>query len=132
MALRGAAERAAALGSHQQAIAFLEHALAVSPEAADRADLHERALASAMELLSGEVAERHGLGALEARRELGDRVGIALATAAYALAIAFFGTEGEPLLKILRPGLGGVLRPRGDPGRRRADAAAGDRVQLHP
>ncbi len=48
VALRGAAERAVALGSHAQAIAFLEHALAVSPDAADRADLHERALASAL------------------------------------------------------------------------------------
>ena len=33
IALRGAAERAAALGSHEQAIAFLEQALAVSPDA---------------------------------------------------------------------------------------------------
>jgi tetratricopeptide (TPR) repeat protein len=103
VALRGAAERAAALGSHAQAIVFLEHALAVSPDPADQADLHERALASAMQGLVGEVAERHGLGALEARRELGDREQIALATAAYAGAIAFFGTEGEPLLKILLP-----------------------------
>ena len=103
VALRGAAERAVALGSHTQAIAFLEHALAISPDPADRADLHERARASAMQELVAEVAERHGLGALEARRELGDRVGIALATAAYAHAISFFGTEGEPLLKILLP-----------------------------
>jgi tetratricopeptide (TPR) repeat protein len=103
VALRGAAERAVALGSHVQAIAFLEHALAVSPDAGDRADLHERARASAMQGLVGKVAERHGLGALEARRELGDRAEIALATAAYAQAIAFFGTDGEPLLKILLP-----------------------------
>ncbi|MGZ8502154.1 MAG: ATP-binding protein, partial [Candidatus Limnocylindrales bacterium] len=103
VALRGAAERAAALGSHQQAIAFLEHALAVSPDAADRADLHERALASAMTGLSGDVAERHGLGALEARRELGDREQIALATAAYARAVAFFGTDGERVLAIVQP-----------------------------
>ena len=60
---------------HQQAIAFLEHALAVSPDAADRADLHERARASAHAGPVAEVAERHALGAVEARRELGDRHG---------------------------------------------------------
>ncbi len=103
VALRGAAERAAALGSHTQAIAFLEHALAVSPAAADRADLHERALASAMQGLVGEVAERHGLGALESWRELGDRERIAFALAHLAEAIAQFGAEPERVLKLLLP-----------------------------
>jgi class 3 adenylate cyclase len=103
VALRGAAERAVALGSHTQAITFLEHALSVSPEPADRADLHERALASALQGLVAEVAERHGLGALEARRELGDREAIALATAAYAGAIGQYGTDSDRLLAILLP-----------------------------
>jgi class 3 adenylate cyclase len=71
VALRGAAERAATLGSHEQAITFLERALAVSTDAADRVDLHERALASALQGLVGEVAERHALGALEGRRSSG-------------------------------------------------------------
>ena len=103
VALRGAAERAAALGSLAQAIAFLEHALAVSVDPADRADLHERALASAMQGLVGEVAERHALGALEARRELGDREAIALATAEYARAIWQYTTDGDRVLEILLP-----------------------------
>ena len=103
VALRGAAERAAALGAHTQAIAFLEHALAVSPAVADRADLHERALASALQGLVAEVAERHGLGALQARREVGDREGIALATAAYSGAIGFFDTDRTRCLEILLP-----------------------------
>ena len=103
VALRAAAERAAALGAHEQAIAFLEHALAVNPEAADRADLHERALASAMEGLSQEVAERHGLGVVQARRELGDRQATALALARYALVFQFFGTDGEKILTVVRP-----------------------------
>jgi class 3 adenylate cyclase len=103
VALRGAAERAAALGSHEQAIAFLEHALAVSPGAADRADLHGRAYASALEGLVPEVAERHARGALEARRELGDREQIAEATAAYARAIGRSGIEEARMLEVLLP-----------------------------
>jgi len=103
VALRGAAERAVALGGHTQAIAFLEHALAVSPGAADRAEIHERALESAMQGLVAEVAERHGLGALEARRQLGNREAIALATAAYTGAIGFFAADRTRCLDILLP-----------------------------
>jgi class 3 adenylate cyclase len=103
VALRGAAERAATLGAHTQAIAFLERALAVSPDPTDRADLHERARASAMNGLSAEVAERHALGVVEAQRELGDRPAIALATANYAEAIGFFGTDGQRILAVVRP-----------------------------
>ncbi len=103
VALRGAADRAAALGSHTQAIRFLEHALAVSREASDRVDLHERALASALQGLVGEVAERHALGALEARRDLGHREAIAMATAEYVGAIEEFGTDSDRALAIIQP-----------------------------
>jgi len=103
IALRGAAERAVTLGSHAQAIAFLEHALTVSAEPVDRADLHERAFASARQGLVAEVTERHALGALEARRELGDREGIALATAEYGRAIAQYGGSPDRILGILVP-----------------------------
>jgi class 3 adenylate cyclase len=106
VALRGAAERAAALGAHTQAITFLEHALAVTRDPADRADLHERALASAQQMLGAEVAEvaeRHALGALEARREIGDRSDIALAMAAYAGASVVFGRTNPRALEQLQP-----------------------------
>jgi class 3 adenylate cyclase/tetratricopeptide (TPR) repeat protein len=103
VALRGAAERAAALGSHQQAIAFLEHALAVSPAAADRADLHERALASATQGLDLEIGPRHALAALEARRELGDRAEIASATAAYAASLTEMNLGDPRALEFLLP-----------------------------
>jgi tetratricopeptide (TPR) repeat protein len=103
VALRGAAERAVALGSHPQAIAFLDHALAVSPEPVDRAELHERALASALQGLDPQVMERHALGALEARRELGDRTQIALATAAYARTLRQHGGGGDRLLEFALP-----------------------------
>ena len=103
VALRSAADRAASLGSHTQAITFLEHALRVSPDATDRADLHERALASAMQGLTAEVAERHALGALAARRELGHGEKIALATAAYAAAIWQYSNDGDRMLEVMTP-----------------------------
>jgi class 3 adenylate cyclase len=100
VALRGAAERAATLGSHAQAIAFLEHALAISPAATDRADLHERALSSALQGLDAELAERHAVGAVEARRELGDRAAIAAAMAGWARSTWAFGSGGQRTLEI--------------------------------
>ncbi len=103
VALRGAADRAAALGSHAQAITFIDRALAVSPEAADRAELHERARVSALEGLVAEVAERHAMGSLEARRELGERLGIARATAAYAETVGTFSSDNDRLLEIIEP-----------------------------
>jgi len=103
LALRGAAERAAVLGAHTQAIAFLEHALAMTGDPADRADLHQRALLSAQEILSTEASDRHALGALEARREIGDRNEIALATAAYSSASAIFGVHNPQALGLLQP-----------------------------
>jgi hypothetical protein len=103
VALRAAADRAATLGSHAQAIAFLEHALRVSTDPSDRADLHERALASANRSLVPAIAERHALGALEARRELGDREAIALAVAEYAKTMASWGSRDDRLLEIVLP-----------------------------
>ncbi len=95
LALRAAAERAAALGSHEQAITFLEQALEVTTDPADRADLHQRALTSAQEGISADVAMRHAEGQLAARRELGDREAIALATADYARTVS--SMEGDPV-----------------------------------
>jgi class 3 adenylate cyclase len=73
LALRGAAERAAALGSHEQAIALLEQALEITTTLTDRADLERRAFYSAAEGTSAPVARRHGEAAVAAFRELGDR-----------------------------------------------------------
>ena len=103
VALRGAAERAAALGSHAQAIAFLERAIEVSPAPVDRADLHARAWASAMQGIDAGVAERHAMGALAARRLLDDREATAQAAAEVAETISFFGGERERALALLRP-----------------------------
>ena len=88
LALRGAAERAAALGSHEQAVSLLEQAIEVAVDPTDRAELHERAKASAEQGLVDATVERHALGALEAWREVGDRRAIARATADYTWTVA--------------------------------------------
>ncbi len=87
VALRGAAERAASLGSDTQAITLLEKALTVSPSPADRADLHDRALNSACAAWTSTLRIEHGAAALEARRELDDRHLTALAAGAYGKAL---------------------------------------------
>ena len=87
VALRGAAERAAALGSHEQAITFYEQALDVTTDAADRAELLERAFESSFEALDTQRDFRLADAALAARRELGERPAIASAIARLAGAI---------------------------------------------
>ena len=79
IALRGAAERAASLGSHEQALAFLEQALEVTMDPADRADLHDRARISAGQALRPDVGVRHAERAVAERRKTGDRNAIAAA-----------------------------------------------------
>ena len=80
-ALRAAAARAAALGGHAQAVAFLEQALEITTDAADRAALHASALAEASEDDDAVVMLRHAEAAVLERRRTGDRAGIALAIA---------------------------------------------------
>ena len=101
IALRGAADRAASLGAHEQALTFLDHALVISPAAADRADLNERALASARQGLVADVAIRYALGAVEALRELGDRERTAEATAEYGAVLAFYSASEERAAAVL-------------------------------
>ncbi|MEX2546993.1 MAG: adenylate/guanylate cyclase domain-containing protein [Chloroflexota bacterium] len=103
VALRGAAERAAALGSHEQAVTFLEQALEATTDPADRADLHERALVSTDQGLDVAADLRHAEGALAARRELGDRPAIALAVAAHARVIRSSLGEPDRALELLLP-----------------------------
>jgi class 3 adenylate cyclase/tetratricopeptide (TPR) repeat protein len=103
LALRGAADRAAALGSHEQAVTFYEQALTVAGDPADRAELHERALASARQGLTEATAVRHAEGALAARRELGDRPAIARAVADLGRTLRFVLGEPDKALELLLP-----------------------------
>ena len=65
IALRGAGERAAALGAHDQAVTFLEQALAVTADPSERAPLLELAAASANVGASPELAERYAREAID-------------------------------------------------------------------
>ena len=76
LALRGAAERAAALGSHDQVFAFLDQALSVTTEEKARgelAELLEASGAAIAELGRYEEAHQRLDAAIAAQRELGDR-----------------------------------------------------------
>jgi class 3 adenylate cyclase/tetratricopeptide (TPR) repeat protein len=72
LALRGAAERAAALGSNEQAVMFLRQALTVTTDETERADLLDRAGVDATAAGRYVVAEELLSQALEIRRELED------------------------------------------------------------
>jgi class 3 adenylate cyclase/tetratricopeptide (TPR) repeat protein len=84
LALKAAAERAAGLGSHDQAVAYLTQAIGVTTDPAERADLLERAA------VSSSVGGRHGeaetlfRGAIEAHEARGDRSATARAIAGLA------------------------------------------------
>jgi class 3 adenylate cyclase/tetratricopeptide (TPR) repeat protein len=71
LALGAAAERAAALGAHDQAIRHLEQALGITTDPRDRAPLLDRAAIAATATATSD-AERYAKAAIEAYRELGD------------------------------------------------------------
>jgi class 3 adenylate cyclase/tetratricopeptide (TPR) repeat protein len=87
IALRAAAERAADLGAHQQAVTFYEQALTVTTDPIEEADLHERAAVSASTLQRIGPAEEHFRSALGRRASLDDRAAEATATARYGSAL---------------------------------------------
>ena len=104
IALRGAAERAAALGSHEQAITFLDQALEVTTQPEDRAELHERAMASARQGLKPDVVLRHAEGALAERRRTPDRPATAAAIAAHAMVVNLFFGDPDRALALVKDG----------------------------
>ena len=84
VALRSAAERAADLGAHEQAVTFYDQALTVTADPVEAAGLHERAAQSAAAIQHADDAEAHFRAALERRATINDR-------AAEARTIARFG-----------------------------------------
>ncbi len=81
LALRGAAERAATLGAHDQAVAYLEQALSVTTDSGEQADLLERAATSADAGARYDAAADYARRAKVARASSGDRLGAGRAQA---------------------------------------------------
>ena len=77
VALRGAADRAAGLHSHEQALAYLVQALEVSPEAADRAELLDRVGAAAEACGRYEASDAYLREAVDIWRRVGDQAATA-------------------------------------------------------
>jgi class 3 adenylate cyclase/tetratricopeptide (TPR) repeat protein len=75
IALRAAADRAASLGAHAQAVSHIKRALGITVEPAERAELLERAALSAIAAADPD-AERYAREALAARESIGDPGGI--------------------------------------------------------
>jgi predicted ATPase len=103
LALLSAADRAAALAAHAQALAYYEQALAVAGEDTDRVAIHARALDSAMAVGSYETAERHGRDALDIARASGDRESAARVLGDLGMAISR-ASHPERALELLEAG----------------------------
>jgi len=82
IALRSAAERAAALGSHEQAVGSIRQALTVTTDPAEEAEMLERAGDSASAAAHHDEADAFMSQAVELYHQLGDRPGIVRTTAA--------------------------------------------------
>ncbi len=80
LALRGAADRAVALGAHESAIVHWERARTVTADPAEEADLLEKIGYSQRDLGRFTVSEAAFRDALERYRALGDRIGVARAS----------------------------------------------------
>jgi len=79
IALRGAADRASALGAHDQAMGFLNQAIAVSRDSAEQAGMRLDAGAAAVLAARDDAAETLLAGAIADYRGLGDLRGVARA-----------------------------------------------------
>jgi len=102
IALRAAAERAIALGSHDQAVTLLRQALTVTTDPAETAELHERAGEMASTAGRHDDAEAFLLRATELDRERGDRTATARAIAALGRA-RLTAKRTDEALAVLEP-----------------------------
>jgi tetratricopeptide (TPR) repeat protein len=82
IALRAAAERAVALGAHDQAVMFYEQAVGVTPEKAEQAELWAKAGQAASRAARHARAEELFTNAIGLYTAVGDRTGAAAATGA--------------------------------------------------
>jgi len=94
LALKGAAERAAALHSYDQAVALLLQAAEMTPDIRESGDLLEQAAAFVLDIGNTELAVRVAERGLAARRELGDAEKIIEASARMANVLSL--DRGDP------------------------------------
>jgi class 3 adenylate cyclase/tetratricopeptide (TPR) repeat protein len=102
IALKAAAERAAALGAHDQTVAFLTQALTVTADPAGRAELLELAGEEASAAGRHDQAEALLRNALDLRRAMGDRAATARTIAALASALSGI-FRADAALEVLEP-----------------------------
>ena len=101
IALQGAATRAAALGSHDQAVTFLDQALTVTTDPTDRAELLLTAAEFARQAGRFERAEQFAREGLEVARAVGSHelAGQATAQLVELLVAVFHGEEAAALIE---------------------------------
>jgi class 3 adenylate cyclase/tetratricopeptide (TPR) repeat protein len=95
VALLAAADRAISLHSHRQALNYLEQALTVTQDPAQRGAIHERIVVSSEYAGLIDMPADHGRRAMEAYREAGDEVGRLRAATAMARDLIGFHLEDE-------------------------------------
>ena len=101
IALKAAATRAASLGGQEQAASFLEQALTVTTDPAERADILDEAALAARLASRWAHAEDLARRAVDSRRELGDRPATAksIAQLAFLLGSQYKNEESHELLE---------------------------------
>jgi class 3 adenylate cyclase/tetratricopeptide (TPR) repeat protein len=97
IALRGAAERAIALGSHDQALVFLQQAVTVTADPAEEAELVEQAGEAASAGAHDDQAESLLRRAIDLQRRRGDRPAIARTTAVLGRALLLPFRTGQAI-----------------------------------
>ena len=102
LALKGAADRAESLGSHEQAIMLLLDAVNASSDVRERGDLLERASALGLDTANTELGLRVAQQELAARRELADAAKILEATASLARALNLQRGDAQAAFDVLK------------------------------
>jgi class 3 adenylate cyclase/tetratricopeptide (TPR) repeat protein len=127
LAFRGAAERSAALGAHEQAVAHVQRALEVATDPADRIGLLVLAAESASSAGHAESARSFAEQAVAAAGETGDQVGVATARGVLATTL-MDAAEIAPATRVLEMALEALPAEGADEVRARllADLARAD------
>jgi class 3 adenylate cyclase/tetratricopeptide (TPR) repeat protein len=104
IALRAAVDRATALHDLRGALAYIDQALPITPEAVDQAGLHERAAPLAAEAAQFPRATEHARAAAEIYAAGGDRLGVVRAKAREAF-VQLAEHQDQTAISLLREAL---------------------------